>query len=73
MPSKLLTTGIAITLLGVFYQTILRNILFFSLGIGRTVQNIGDFPYTCRRIYHPLLESCEDLVVDEEGRRVYAT
>lgn len=41
--------------------------------MGRVVQKIEDFPFQCRRIYHPLLESCEDLVIDEVGRRIYAT
>ncbi|CAG8958878.1 hypothetical protein HYFRA_00011831 [Hymenoscyphus fraxineus] len=69
MPLKL---GLLITLLAIFYQTILHKVLFLQLGIGRTVQRIEDFPFTCRRVFHPLLESCEDLVVDELGRRVYA-
>ncbi|ESZ95425.1 hypothetical protein SBOR_4166 [Sclerotinia borealis F-4128] len=59
-------------LFGVFYQTILKDWLYLNFGIGRVHNRIEDFPYTCRRLEHPLLSSCEDLFLDHEDRTLYA-
>ncbi|TVY71315.1 hypothetical protein LSUE1_G007358 [Lachnellula suecica] len=72
MVSKPPILASAAVLLGVFYQLILRDIIFVTFGLGRTYNHIEDFPYACRRLRHSLLESCEDLVLDGEGRRLYA-
>jgi hypothetical protein len=56
----------------VFWQGFLSDFLFITLGVGRTLQKIEDFPYTCKRIRSPLLESCEDMWLDEEDRKLYA-
>ncbi|EAW20264.1 uncharacterized protein NFIA_098980 [Aspergillus fischeri NRRL 181] len=41
--------------------------------VGRAIQRLDDFPdYQCRRMRHPLLESCEDVWLDSGRRRVYA-
>ena len=58
---------------GIFYRTILHNIIFVTIGIGRGVQSIDDFPWTCHRLRHPLLEGCEDIWLDGQGRKLYAT
>ena len=62
----------AILWLAVLWQGVLKDLIFISLGVGRRVQKIEEFPYSCKRIYSPLLESCEDIWLDEEGRRLYA-
>ncbi len=54
------------------YQAFLGHFLFVTLGIAREHQKIEEFLYQCRRIQSSLLESCEDMVLDTEGRRLYA-
>jgi hypothetical protein len=56
------------------FQFFLKDLLFTSFGIGRTIQPIEDFPYTCRKIYgsENILQSCEDLWLDDEGRTLFA-
>ncbi|KAJ5134981.1 hypothetical protein N7526_006346 [Penicillium atrosanguineum] len=58
---------------GIFYQAILHNIIFDTIGIGREIQPIDDFPWSCNRLRHPLIEGCEDIWLDSEGRKLYAT
>lgn len=55
-----------------FYQFYLRDFIQTSVGIGRVIQPIEDFPFSCRRIEHPQLEACEDLWLDNEARVLYA-
>lgn len=64
--------GAAAVLLAVFSQLVLKDLLFVTVGVGRTIQSIEEFSYDCRRIHHTLLESCEDLWLDDEGRKLYA-
>lgn len=72
MPSKLITYGAVTTIaLATIFQLYLRHGVFVVFGLGRTLQPIEDFPYTCRRLKHPYLEACEDLYLDEDGRRLY--
>jgi len=62
-----------ITLLSAYlWQIFFHDFLFYGLGVGRTHNHIEDYPYTCRQLRHPLLESCEDLVLDPEERVLYA-
>ncbi|PVH81997.1 calcium-dependent phosphotriesterase [Cadophora sp. DSE1049] len=69
--SLILLSG-TILCLAVLWQLVLRDTLFITFGIGRTHQKIEEFPYQCRRLEHPLLDSCEDMVLDEEGRMLFA-
>lgn len=55
-----------------FYQWYLKDVFATSIGIGRVIQSIDEFPYTCRRVVHPLLEACEDLWIDDQARTLYA-
>jgi hypothetical protein len=55
-----------------FYQFFVRDIFTISLGIGRVIQSIDEFPFDCQRIVHPRLEACEDLWLDNEARVLYA-
>ena len=57
---------------GILYQLILSNLIFVTFGLGRKHQRIEEFPFRCRRVESPLLESCEDLVIDEAGGMLYA-
>jgi hypothetical protein len=72
MPSKLATYGaVAAVAAAALYQLVLRDFLSVVVGVGRTMQPLEDFPYTCRRLKHEQLEACEDLWLDDEGRRLY--
>lgn len=71
-----LSTKISVLLIlfaAIFYQGYVKTTLFITLGVGRTVQPISDFPnYSCRRISHdPRLQACEDMWLDESGRRLF--
>ncbi|KAA8645032.1 uncharacterized protein ATNIH1004_009243 [Aspergillus tanneri] len=55
------------------YKFYIHNVIVLHFGIGRTIQPLEDFPnYSCQRIQHPLLGSCEDLWLDSFGRKLYA-
>jgi hypothetical protein len=54
------------------YQLYLKDLFAVTLGIGRVIQSIDEFPYTCRRVEHPRLEACEDIWLDDEARTLYA-
>ncbi|KAF1354291.1 calcium-dependent phosphotriesterase [Lizonia empirigonia] len=54
------------------YQFLIKDILTVSLGLGRAIQTIDEFPFSCQRIEHPQLEACEDLWLDEADRTLYA-
>lgn len=73
---SLLQSGIKyappIAILALLYQNLFHGVIFYALGVGRTTQAIEEFPYTCRRIVHPLLEACEDMQIDSVGRTLYA-
>ncbi|RFU26868.1 hypothetical protein B7463_g9462, partial [Scytalidium lignicola] len=62
-----------VIIFGIIYQVVLKDILFVTVGFRRSIQPIEDFPYVCRRIHHKLLESCEDLWLDDKARNLYAT
>ena len=53
------------------YQFLVKDLLTVSFGIGRVIQTIDEFPYSCSRIEHPQLEPCEDLWLDEQSRTLY--
>ncbi|KAM3071625.1 hypothetical protein ACMFMG_009498 [Clarireedia jacksonii] len=72
MGFKSIILGVVTVALGVFYQTVFKQFLYINFGVGRVHNKLEEFPFACRRLVHPLLESCEDLVLDHEGRRLYA-
>ncbi|KAI7977617.1 hypothetical protein EIK77_010208 [Talaromyces pinophilus] len=63
--------GLVALIISIVYQNFLSNILFVVFGIGRRIQTIDEFPWTCTRLYHPLLEGCEDMWLDHQGRKLY--
>ncbi|GAQ12319.1 hypothetical protein ALT_9640 [Aspergillus lentulus] len=65
--------SIVVILLAVSYHVFFRNFLFTFLGVGRSLSQIQEFPYACRRLEHPSLSSCEDLWLDEENRTLACT
>ncbi|KAF1968561.1 calcium-dependent phosphotriesterase [Bimuria novae-zelandiae CBS 107.79] len=54
------------------WQLMVRDALLIVLGIGRVIQTVDEFPYTCRTIDDERLTACEDLWLDDEQRIVYA-
>ena len=73
MASKFVTiTTVGAVLLAALYQWYLKDFLFVTIGVGRVIQPIEDFPYTCRRITNTHLESCEDMWLDDEAQVLYA-
>lgn len=70
--SKPLLWAIIILAFSIFYTNYLHNIIFLIIGIGRQIQPLSDFPWTCARIHDPRLETCEDMWLDHKGRILYA-
>ncbi|KAK7419664.1 hypothetical protein QQZ08_010750 [Neonectria magnoliae] len=60
-----------VALLAVLFQVYLKDAVWFGLGIGRTIQPLSDFPYTCRAIRDPRLEACEDMWLSESTRQLF--
>jgi hypothetical protein len=60
-----------VVLFGVLWQTWLREGLFETIGIGRVIQSIDEFPYACRQIRHERFEACEDMWLDDQERVLY--
>ncbi|MCJ1307933.1 hypothetical protein MMC25_001581 [Agyrium rufum] len=56
---------------GIFWENYLKEILFAVGGIGRALQPISEFPYSCRRLQDEGLEACEDMWLDNGERRLY--
>jgi hypothetical protein len=54
------------------YQLVLKDLFTTTFGVGRVIQTIDEFPYTCRHIEHPRLEACEDIWLDNDARTLYA-
>ncbi|RDL41400.1 Uncharacterized protein BP5553_01379 [Venustampulla echinocandica] len=74
MRSQAIILGFVAVVIALVYEFFLKDILFIAIGIGRIIQPIEDFPYSCRKIYgsENILESCEDVWLDDEGRTLYA-
>jgi hypothetical protein len=64
--------GLAVALCATLYQWYIKDFLFVTIGLGRTLQTLGEFPFNCRRLHHENLEGCEDLWLDDEARVLYA-
>ncbi|KAL4898659.1 hypothetical protein BDV59DRAFT_167292 [Aspergillus ambiguus] len=72
LPTRSLLIAILAIAIG-FYKFYIHDAFILFFGIGRVIQPLEDFPeYHCHRIQHPLLESCEDVWLDEKGRTLYA-
>lgn len=67
-----LSCSILVALNAAFYQLWLKEFLDVTVGVGRVIRKIEEFPYECRRIEHPTLEACEDLWLDDDARVLYA-
>ncbi|CAI7584681.1 unnamed protein product [Penicillium glandicola] len=64
--------AVVVLVIGMLYKSYVHNIIFLTIGIGRLIQPIDQFPWTCTRLQHSLLEGCEDMWLDDQGRKLYA-
>ncbi|TKA21845.1 hypothetical protein B0A50_08514 [Salinomyces thailandicus] len=72
MAGLLFKLGVPVAVIAaVVYQLVLKDALFITLGIGRSLQPISDFPYQCRRIEDPILQACEDMWLSETSRQLF--
>ncbi|KAI6830533.1 hypothetical protein KC340_g10904 [Hortaea werneckii] len=72
MAGALFKVGVPlIVVAAVLYQVVLKDALFVTLGVGRTLQPITDFPYQCRQIRDPILQACEDMWLSETSRQLF--
>ncbi|KAL9949017.1 hypothetical protein D7B24_002749 [Verticillium nonalfalfae] len=62
---------VVVALLATVFQVFLKDAVWMGLGIGKTIQPLSDFPYTCRRIEDPRLEACEDMWLSETTRQLF--
>lgn len=71
MANTLLKFGLPLAILAFLYQAILKDLIFVTLAVGRTIQPIADFPYTCRRIEDERLQACEDMWLSDATRQLF--
>ena len=72
MTSKVPLLSTLVVLGAAFYQFVLRDLLFVTVGIGRTVLPVSDFPYKCHRILgDPNIQACEDMWLEEKSRTLF--
>lgn len=60
-----------VAIFGVLFQLYLKDEIVNLFAIGRTIQPISDFPYTCRRIENSRLQACEDMWLSEQTRQLF--
>ncbi|KAF4973962.1 hypothetical protein FZEAL_9069 [Fusarium zealandicum] len=61
----------AVLLLAVLFQVFLKTPVWLAFGIGRVMQPLSDFPYTCRKIVDSRMEACEDMWLSESTRQLF--
>ncbi|EXJ82800.1 hypothetical protein A1O3_06615 [Capronia epimyces CBS 606.96] len=72
MPSKLTAVSALLAAAALLYQFFLKDFLFATLGLGRTVLSVSEFPYSCHRIHgDPNIQACEDMWLDEKSRTLF--
>lgn len=72
MAGLLLKTGLSATLLlAILFQIFLKDPVWLGFGIGRVLQPLSDFPYTCRRIVDSRMQACEDMWLSESTRQLF--
>lgn len=60
MAGILIKAGLLAVALAVIFQVAVKDTVWMAFGIGRVMQPLSDFPYTCRKIVDPRMEACED-------------
>jgi len=52
--------------IAVLWQALLKDVIFMTFSYGKILEPLSNYPYNCKRLYSSLLESCEDIKLDEE-------
>ncbi|KAM0344937.1 hypothetical protein ACHAPU_007071 [Fusarium lateritium] len=63
----------AVAVVAVLFQVFLKEPVWLFLGVGRVIQPLADFPYTCRKIVDPRMEACEDMWLSQSTRQMFLT
>ncbi|KAK5064854.1 hypothetical protein LTR84_000688 [Exophiala bonariae] len=72
MASKLSILSLVVLLGTLLYQFVLRELLFATLGLGRVILPVSEFPYKCHRITGDHnIQACEDMWLDTQSRTLY--
>ncbi|KAK5938706.1 hypothetical protein PMZ80_008898 [Knufia obscura] len=71
MANTLLKFGLPLAIVAFLYQAVLRDLIFLTIGVGKTIEPISNFPYTCRRIEDPRLSACEDMFLSDATRQLF--
>ncbi|KAM0433490.1 hypothetical protein ACHAPT_004370 [Fusarium lateritium] len=71
MAGILFKTGLVAVALAIIFQVTLKETVWLAFGVGRVMQPISDFPYTCRRIVDSRIEACEDMWFSESTRQLF--
>ncbi|PTD06831.1 hypothetical protein FCULG_00006500, partial [Fusarium culmorum] len=72
MVNILVKIGLSVVVvLSVLFQVYLKEAVWLGLGIGKVMQPISDFPYTCRKIVDPRMEACEDMWLSHSTRQLF--
>ncbi|KAF2462512.1 serum paraoxonase/arylesteras-like protein [Lindgomyces ingoldianus] len=72
MPTLRTYSAIGAVFLSMLYQWWLKDVLFVTLGFGRRIEPIENFPYKCLPLQHKQLGACGDVWFDEKDRVLYA-
>ena len=62
---------VIVAVLAILFQVFLKEAVWLGFGIGHTIEPLSNFPYTCRRIQDPRMESCEDMWLSESTRQLF--
>ncbi|RYP53929.1 hypothetical protein DL768_001241 [Monosporascus sp. mg162] len=62
---------LVVLLAAVAYQIQLPRLLTVVFGLGRKIEPLSSFPYTCRRIEDERLQACEDMWLSERSRQLF--
>ena len=72
MVNTLVKIGLtAVIALAVLFQIYLKDAVWLAFGVGKVLQPISDFPYTCRKIVDPRMEACEDMWLSKSTRQLF--
>jgi hypothetical protein len=66
-----ISASFVVLLSAILYQIQFPRMVSMGLGLGRDIEPLSAFPYTCRRIYHERLKACEDMWFSESTRQLF--
>ncbi|KAK6079508.1 hypothetical protein SCUP234_05677 [Seiridium cupressi] len=66
-----ITATLVVLLSAALYQIQFPRMVSLGFGLGRALEPLSAFPYTCRRINHERLKACEDMWLSESTRQLF--